>query len=1137
MFYIDGGAMSLQIIAGPSGCGKSTYAYKELIEEAVKKPDERFFVIVPEQFTMQAQRELTDLHPGHTILNIDILSFNRLAYRVFEETGGNQAPILEDMGKILILQKLINDNKKDLSILDGMFNKSGAAARINSQLSEFCQYDIDLETLDTENERYPELLKRKLRDLKCISKAFSEYMEGRYLTAEEVPVVLSGVIEKADSLKGSTVIFDGFTGFVPTQYHVVEKLMKICKKVTVVATSDRKAGLRVKSAHSNLFNMTHQMVTSLIGLADKNGVDVLSDIWIDDAGTGRFRDNEALAFLEKTLFRYEYKKYTKTQDSVYITGCKDPEQEIERAAEIILKLVRTGRYRYRDFAFVTANIEEYAEKAGNIFEANDIPIFLDKKSSIMSNPAVEFVRAAVDMATDGLSYKSTFRFLKTGLTLINEDIDLFENYVLAFAIKGPKAYEKEWSRTSVTMSQDVLPKVNKIRSSFVAYIYPFLEGFKKKNASVRQRTSALYELIEKSELQKSCKELEERFTKENDPARAKEFSQIYKIIMDFLDKLVEILGEENVSEELYRKLIETGFSQIQLGMIPTNRDRVVVGDIERTRLKNVKVMFFAGLNDGIVPEPVSRESILSETDRKLFQSEDIRLAPDSREEMYRQRLYLYLNLTKPSDKLFLSYSFTDTLGEALLPSYLINVIRDTFEKIPSGEYAADDMLRLESSTGRQELLLEGFSAMDEKVPDDRFNEIVSFLEKNEKGMSYVEKLISAALYHKPDTYISKEAAALLYGVNTGFSASRLEKYGSCPFRHFLEYGAALKEREVFEFSPADIGSILHSSVKRFCDMMDEAGWDMKKEDVEIIADKAFDISYGEYENAMYSSSRSFDEMRLKKINRITAWCVFEQTKRSGFVPLASEERFITEGVKGIVDRIDICRRGDVNYIRVIDYKSSAREPDLNKFYNRIQIQLPLYLTAANDLIGARDKNKKTEPAGIYYYNMTEPMIEVESLDEKITDEQRLKQLRLSGISRKEPEILMMLDNTLEPGVKSVIIPAEFNAKPDKNGDIIVGARSKVCSLEDFCVLEKYTKHMIKGMRKEIENGKAAIEPKDVEGTDSCTYCPFLSVCGFDVRIPGYRKKRCGKLSDEEALKKMLDELTEEGNLDGNQLDR
>ena len=408
--------------------------------------------------------------------------------------------------------------------------------------------------------------------------------------------------------------------------------------------------------------------------------------------------------------------------------------------------------------------------------------------------------------------------------------------------------------------------------------------------------------------------------------------------------------------------------------------------------------------------------------------------------------------------------------------------------------------------------------------------------KNEKGISYVEKLISAALYHKPNTYISKEAAASLYGVNTGFSASRLEKYGSCPFRHFLEYGAVLKEREIFEFSPADIGSILHSSVKRFCDMMDEAGWDRKKEDVESIADKAFDISYGEYENAMYSSSRSFDEMRLKKINRITAWCVFEQTKRSGFVPLASEERFITEGVKGIVDRIDICRRGNVNYIRVIDYKSSAREPDLNKFYNRIQIQLPLYLTAANDLIGARDKSKKTEPAGIYYYNMTEPMIEVESLDEKITDEQRLKQLRLSGISRKEPEILMMLDNTLEPGVKSVIIPAEFNAKPDKNGDIIVGARSKVCSLEEFCVLEKYTKHMIKGMRKEIENGRAAIEPKDVDGTDSCTYCPFLSVCGFDVRIPGYRKERCGKLSDEEALKKMLDELTEEGNLNGNQLD-
>ena len=1123
--------MSLQFIAGPSGCGKSTYAYRKLIDEAVKKPSERFFVIVPEQFTMQTQKELTAIHPGHTILNIDILSFNRLAFRVFEEIGENQAPILEDMGKILILQKLINDNKKDLNILEGLFNKSGAAARVNSQLSELMQYDIDLNSIDIENSGLPELLKRKLSDLKIISERFLDYLDGKYLTAEEVPVVLSRTIENSTMLKDATVVFDGFTGFVPTQYYVIEKLLRMCKNVTVIVTADRKAGIRSNSAHSNLFHMTHTMTAKLIELAWKNNVEVLKDIWIDDIN-GRFGQNEALKFLEKNLFRYEYKKYTKKQESIFITQCANPEQEVEKAAEIILKLVRTGKYRFRDFAFITGNIEDYADIVKNILEANKIPVFLDKKSNIMSNPMVEFVRAAIEMACDDLSYKSVFRFLKTGLTTVNGDINLFENYVLAFAIKGKKAYEREWSRISITVSQEDLPILNSIRKDFMDYLGAFLESFKKRNATVRQRTTALYELIEKTKLQEKCMLLEKFFEEKNDLSRAKEFSQIYKIIMDFLNKLVDILGEEKVSMELYRKLIETGFQEIKIGIIPPKRDRVVAGDIERTRLNNVKVLFFAGLNDGIVPKPVSRQSVLSEPDRRLLSDADIMLAPDSREEMYRQRLYLYLNMTKPSDVLYLTYSSTNVSGEALLPSYLINVITDMFDCIKKEEMDDTDITdKLQTVTGREKMLLEGFSKINEKQPDKCFNEIISFMGKTENGRKKIEKLINASLYHRKDTNISRSAAEMLYGINTRFSASRLEKYGSCAFRHFLEYGALLKEREIFEFSPADIGSILHRSIKLFCDKIERLGIQNILINIEKSADEAFEMAYGEHENAMYSTSRAFDEIRLKKNNRVTALSVAEQVIRGEFRPIAAEERFMTEGVAGVIDRIDICMQNDVNYIRIIDYKSSSRELDLNKFYNGIQLQLPLYITAAQELIAAR-YHKCIEPAGIYYYNMKEPLVEVESLDEDVSDDRKLRQLRLYGISREEPEILMLMDGGLEPGVKSDIINAEFNKRLDKDGNIVVSARTKTCSLDGFMTIEKYTKRMIRTMRMEIEAGKADISPKTVDGTDSCTYCPFLSVCGFDHRIPGFKKKSCAAFSDEEAISKMLEEL-KKGYIDGN----
>jgi ATP-dependent helicase/nuclease subunit B len=1121
--------MALQFVAGPSGSGKSYYLYKTITEEARRNPDERFLFMVPEQFTMQTQKELVKAHPNHALLNIDIISFNRLAYRVFEETGYASAPILEDTGKILVLQKILNDNRDELQILGKMYDKIGAAAKVNSLLSEFTQYRVDVSEVRNTNKKLPELLNRKLKDIEIISEKFSEYMRDKYLTAEEVPAVLSTVIENYKELDGATVVFDGFTGFVPTQMLVVEKLLKMCKKVIVSVTTDRAAGVAVKSSPSNLFHMTHQMVENLLKAAANAGAEALKTVYIEPSEKSRFKKNSALSFLENKLFRYEYKKYEKDQQSIFIGEARSPRKEIEAAAQVISRLVRCEGYRYRDFAFVSGDLETYGENTRQIFEENDIPCFLDQKQSIMSNAAVEFIRAAIDIASDDFSYKSVFRFLKSGMTEFTADeISLFETYVIANGVKGYRNYLKKWERLCSTIDGSQLEIINDIRGRFTELIREYIEEYKVRNATVRERSTAVYGLLVSCKIQDKCEMMADEFESRGELSKAKEYRQIFKMIIDFFEKYVEILGDEKVSAQLYSQMADAGFEDMRLGIIPPNQDQVVIGDIERTRLKDIKVMFFAGLNDGIVPKPADKANILSETDRKVLSDMDIELAPDARSEMYRQRLYLYLNMTKPSEKLYLSYSMTSMGGDALQPSYLINVIREMFPGISIMKTdSANFSEKIETYTGRNELLLEGFEKIEEKTPENDFLELVSFFRQSDEGELIVHSLIDAVSLRKPDTNISAAAAKMIYGVNNSFSASRVECFGKCEFSHFLKYALQLKERDVFEFTAADIGNILHEAIKEFSNSLSDKDIDsLTKEEINDAADAAFEKAYQNgRNNADSSTSRAFDMMRLKMINRTTALCMVEQIRQSEFVPFAFEKEFVVNGVKGTIDRIDICKSDIETFLRIIDYKSSSRKLKLDQLRYGVQLQLPLYLAAAKDIVRPVVKGL-SEAAGMYYYGMGSSMVEVNYMEQEVDDEKRISEFKLNGISRKEPEILRLLDKNLDgPGTSSNIINVSIN-KNDKKGDkeLKLSKYSSVASADDFKNIEDYTRYLLKKFRKEIESGSAKIDPKEVAGSDSCEFCEFASICKFDEKIPGFRKLRCVEKTNEENIKLMIEEL-------------
>ncbi|MBR0397630.1 MAG: PD-(D/E)XK nuclease family protein [Eubacterium sp.] len=1178
--------MSLQIIAGGSGAGKSYTIYQELIEASIAHPERTYLVIVPEQFTMQTQKDLVQMHPRHGLLNLDVLSFNRLAWRVFEEVGGNQEPVLDDLGKTLILQKVIGEQTRHLSVLGGTLKKTGSVEEMKSLISELLQYRVRPEDLADWQEILParnSLLTHKLDDVRTVYGAFMDTLRGSYVTTEEVPERLCQVLGKSAFVRNAEIVLDGFTGFTPVQLQVVKELLRLCSAVRVIVTAGAGTDLTRPQSPQHLFYMSSEMVRSLYQIAREVGCEILPVRRISGE-KGRFGENPPLQFLEKNLFRYGSRIYENEQDRIRILVGRDPREEIAFAAGEISRLVREEGYRYRDFAVITGDLEHYGREAARQLTSAGIPYFLDQKRSLLPNPVVEFIRAAVDMVLRGFTYDSVFRLLRSGLAgFTPEETDQMENYCLAVGVRGWKQYTERWIRLPKYLKPEEIESLNMLRQRFVEQYGAFTEGMRMRGGTMRHRTEVLYRLLEAQQIQQKAAAMEQRFTDSGEYAAAREYAQIYPLVITLLDRMVESLGPEKMSMTAFSQILEAGLAELRVGLIPPGEDQVMIGDIERTRLKHIKVLFFAGVNEGIVPRASAGDGILSASDRTVLEQQKIELAPKGRTLVYRQRFYLYLAMTKPGDRLYLSCSETGLDGSSLMPSYLIAVIRKMYPALRTETYAeVPSVVKLETPEGIRNACLEGIrnagseeiltadadlpgqmasagmlqeqeaaEAADQKQDNVYRNQSNTDRERRFRtlltavthfpvlagldGLSaqFLLRLLDAAGMHRPEEGITPGTARALYGAALVNSATRLERYAACAFSQFARYGLRLDEREEYEFTPADMGTILHGALELFAKELQaqHLNWAELPDQVrEDMADRALYQLTADYGNTILQSTvrSQYQITRIRHILQRTVWALQEQLRRSSFVPADAEAGFqmadlptmqvdlsgnIKLRLRGKIDRIDLCEKDGKKYVRIIDYKTGATSLDLTELYYGLQIQLPLYMNAAQEMTGA-------EPAGIYYYNISDPLIEADAEDPDAVRKAFLKQLRMDGISRNEDDILKLLDaTTAAPGAAEVI---HVSRKKDGTLD----SRSHVAAASQFSDIQQFTTGKIRAIGEQIMAGGTEVSPYLLGTKKACEWCPYRSVCGFDERIPGYRFRRMKTLTADEALERMKDEKKE-----------
>lgn len=1139
--------MALQFIFGGAGAGKSYYIYNNIIQQSIENPRKQYLILVPEQFTMQTQKELVTMHPRKGIGNIDVLSFERLAFRVLTEMGESQRTLLEETGKSMVLRRVAQEKKKELKILGAKMDKQGYVSQMKSMVSELRQYEIstaDLEDLLEDFSSSPELY-YKLQDIKTLYKGFFDYLEGSFITQEEVLDAMGRVAPLSKKLKDSVLVLDGYTGFTPIQMQLLETLLGICNQIYVTITiAQGEDPYKMGSPHE-LFYLSKQTVGSLCKIAREKKI-VWNEYWIPegkDTYKGRFANNPPMAFLEKNIFRYRKKRYAKPQDAVQIYGAQNPASEMEMTAGQIRRLVRTEGYRYRDFAVITGDMQAYAPVASRAFARYEIPCFIDEKHSVFLNPFVEYLRAAVDTIVENFSYESVFRMLRCGLSDIStEEADRLENYVIAMGIRGFSRWQQEWVRSYRGENPEECVRIDKIRAGLVEKWEPFYKKVKTTDASVRTYTEALYQYVTANKIQEKLKSYTKSFEAEGKLSLAKEYSQIYEIVMNLLDKLVEILGDKKVRVREFKEILEAGLSEAKVGIIPPAYDQVLVGDMERTRLKDIKIVFFVGVNEGKIPKEQQVGKLLSDLNREelkgSLKERGLSLAPTAKENLYTQKFYLYLNITKPSEKIYLSYSRLSSSGEALSPSFLIAQIQKIF---PDAIRDCHVPLFAESKYGALDKLSEEMRKQDRTSPV--FEELMNWFTSQKDYEGLINKIIDAAYYVNPQESISKGVAEALYGTELSNSASRLEQFAKCACSHFLSYGLMLRERVRYEFSMADMGTLLHNSLDLFARKVREQGknWvELEDEERDILAeDCVTEVVEKSGETILLSSARNaYTINRVKRMVKRSVWALQNQLKQGEFYPVLTEWAFgekdnidslnfdLDSGqklhLKGRIDRIDVCQDKENHlYVKVIDYKSGTTQLDLIKLYYGLQIQLALYLNAALELEKKRFPDKIVKPAGVFYYNTKDPILNKEDVkNPENPQEEILKKLKMDGICSAEPEILQKLDRNLALGksVESFAVPVKYTAKGT------FSSNSKVANQEEFAIMMDYVQDKAKKIGREILKGNTSVNPFERQKENACEYCPYKEVCGFDEKLPGYGYRRLESYKSGELWKLMKEEM-------------
>lgn len=1130
--------MSVRFLLGASGSGKSRQIYNEIIQASIKEPERNFYLIVPEQYTMEAQRELVTMHPAGGMMNIDAIGMNRLAYRVFDELGISTGQVLEDFGKSMLIKKILCEQQDTLQVYGSYYDKLGFVDEMKSMMSEIFQYNIKQDTIDEIMEQIPEdsVVAGKMQDIRHIYEEFEAFAGERYIVAEQLVELLTRHVGQSKLVCGSSLYFDGFTGFTPVQLELVEKLMTCADDLTFSFTLDDRDQKYEHIKDYELFYLTKTTIKKLTEAAAAAGVEIESPVVLPGTINYRLGENRELFFLERNLFRSPYQKWKQPLERIHLTATGDAQDEIVFVASTIRRLVREKGYRYKDIAIVAGDLEQASHIYERVMDEYEIPVFIDANACLKANPCAETIRSVLAVLADDFSYDSVFRFLKAGMTDLSfEDIELLENYALKRGVRG---YSR-WNRAVSENYEKTSPvNVEEIRQAFMKMFGDIRKVFADKKAATKDYVEALYDFLLQIHMYEKLEARENELYEENRINEGDAYGQIFEKTVRLFDKIAELLGDTKMSVKEFYEIVDTGLSDIEVGVVPPTVDRVLIGDITRSRLNHIKVLFFTSVNDGIVPKAPKKGRILSDRDRDILSDCGLELAPSDKQNSYIEQFYIYTILTKPSDHLYISYHKLSASLESMRPSYLLGRISSIFPSLQAEEYDAASCMPDTVNRSLRRVL-----RTEEDDSEDAESRILTRI-LTEKGFTReLTAIYKGRTYRNVAEQLPPETIALLYGRYLHASVSKLELYARCGFAYFLKYGLRLKEREMYQVDVRNVGVILHSVMEGLFKQVRDTrnnDWENFPEDermlmVTELVNRAAEESAGDFfeDNAR----NAYMLQMIERMAQTSAGMLQKHIRLGSMKPGMLEKTFdsakdevgsylfelpnqIQMSINGKIDRVDVEEEDGTVYIKVIDYKSSTRKLSLEEVLNGEQLQLVTYSAIAYEIEKMIYPDKNIQIAGLLYYSFDDPVIEIESSeidtdteqpefsDQEKLDAERMEKMKLQGFVNESPAVIQKMDHTCNQSLP---------VKLDKNGDI--KKSENVVSADQIRTIMELTRENIEELGSQIAKGKIAIEPYKNKSNTGCDYCEFKNICHFDVKNGGNQYRR----PDNEKLKRYREE--------------
>lgn len=1116
--------MGLRFIIGRAGTGKTTLCMEEIIRQQ-NTGTKRQVLIVPEQFTSQAERDLIEKTGQNAILTAEVLSFGRLAHRVFSKKGiGSRVP-LGDIGKSMALRKILLQEKDHISYFQSVMDKPGFIDQLGLTISEFFQYRISPEMTETlaDSETLSHSAKEKLKDLTLIHRSYLEFLKQEYISADETLGLLAERLDDSLGFEHTEFWLDGFYGFTPQEYSVIRRLLQVSAQVNITLTMDKNSFYGAFLPVSAPFYEPYVTKKKLAALAEELGLKPVSPTILEE---NKRAETQSLKNLEQDYF-YSFFKKTSLAEGVHITACSNLQEEIRFAAGKILRLVREENLRFRDFAIMTNAMERYEKNIRGILAEYEIPCFIDARRETASHPLVSLLTAFLDILVYDFKYDAMFAYLKSGLTqLTTEEIDILENYVLAYGIKGYKWKQDYWDYGLVREGAEAIEAINTLRETVMAPFSPFLELSKTKKIPFRSFISLLMEHLNTLQAAETLENWANEASADGNLNRAEEHRQIWQLVMDVLEKADDILGKEELTLPEIAKILEAGLEKCTMGVIPPTADSLLVGDLERSRLPEIKYLFVLGVNEGVLPSPAMAQGIFTETERDLLTAQGMELANGGKRKVFEENFLIYRGLTKPSRGLWLTYAAADNEGKEQSPSSLIENLQKLDEALTI-EPMQGFTLEETSPEAAFHLLGSEMRKHSEETPiSPLWQDIYSFFDENknwENRLMMLKKGIGKT--GRPERLAPRTAKAL-YGKNILSSVSRLERFAGCPFSFFAEYGLKAEERRLYQLHTPDLGSLFHEVLELFSNKLEEDSiqWtDLTKEHTKDLIETCVDEAAPRLSDRilMESAANKYLIRRLKRVSVKAAWALVQHLQMGDFTPAGYEVGFgvhealppivieLGDGgsliLNGKIDRVDLLDAEGTRYVKIIDYKSGNKTFSFQDIYYGLQLQLLIYLDAY--LKYYKKTGAELKPGGVFYFRIAEPTL---ALDKEISAEQIEKTLfenmKMSGLLLQDDAIIESLDHSLRPestkGLSgtSAIVPVGFTKKGEYS------STSNLASEEQYEAILQFVTQRTREIGEAMKAGIITPLPFKDRDRSPCSYCKYRSICRHDYEEkPKFRK--------------------------------